>query len=135
MPEEDNTKAKDIMDKGNKTADLFEKRMDEVFNERAPSLLKLASLAEMKEKSLHDAEDKVESMINKSIERGIAKGECGFQFQVQYLAARAVRLKERKEFTEEKNKFFAENKSKLSAVDYVVDIMETEMPSYTDPED
>lgn len=80
-------------------------------------------------------EDKVESLIDKSVEKGISKGEYDVDFEIRYLSARALRLKERKEFKEEEEKIFSESTSRLSSMDHVLGIMETEMPSYTDPED
>lgn len=135
MAKADITKAEELLAKSKKTEELFNKKITEESESDNSSMLKLIKLMKTKEKIIHDAEDKVESLINKSVERDISKGERDIPFQIQYLAARALRLKERKEFKEEENKVFSESTSKLSSMDHVIGVMETEMPSYTDPED
>lgn len=132
---EDTIKTDELLAKSKQMEELFNQKITDESQSDNSSIIKLIKLMKTKEKLIHDAEDKVETLINKSIEKGISKGERDLPFQVQYLAARALRLKERKEFKEEENKVFSESTSRLSAVDYVVDIMETEMPSYTEPED
>lgn len=135
IPEADITKTDELLAKSKKTEELFNKKITEESESDNSSMLKLIRLMKTKEKIIHDAEDKVESLIDKSIENYISKGERDIAFQIQYLAARALRLKERKEFKEEENKIFSESISKLSTMDHVLGVMETEMPSYTDPED
>jgi hypothetical protein len=135
MPQTDITKVKEILAKSERTEELFDKKITEVSESENPSMLKLIKLVEIKEKNIHDAEDKVESLINKSVERGISKGEYDIDFQLRYFAARALRLKERKEFLEEEKKVFSESVSNLSPIDYVGDIRDSEMPSNTDYED
>lgn len=121
--------------KSDKTKELFNERITEESKSEGSSILKLIKLMKTRDKLVHDAEDKAEFLINKSIEKSFSKGECDIDFQTKYLAARAIRLKERKEFKEEENGIFSESISFLSPVDHVVGIMEGEIPSYTDPED
>jgi exonuclease VII small subunit len=135
MAKADITKAEELLAKSKKTEELFNKKITEESKLDNSSIFKLIRLMETKEKIIHDAEDKVESLIDKSVEKDISKGEHDITFQIKYLAARALRLKERKEFKEEENKVFFESTSKLSSMDHVLGVMETEMPSYIDPED
>lgn len=135
MPEAERKKAEEFLSKSNKTEDLFNKKITEESESDNSSMLKLIKLMRIKEKIIHDTEDKVESLIDKSVEESISKGEHDTTFEIQYLAARALRLKERKEFKEEENKVFSESTSRLSSMDHILGVMESEMPSYTDPED
>ena len=135
MSKADITKADEMLVKANKTEELFNKKIEEESESDKSSMLKLIKLMKTKEKIIHAAEDDVENLINKSIENSISRGERDLDFKKQYLFARAFRLKERKEFKEEENKVFSDSTSSLSCIDHVLGIMETEMPSYTDPED
>jgi exonuclease VII small subunit len=137
MAKADKAKAEELLAKSKKMEELFNKKIIEESESESDnsSMLKLIRLMKTKEKIIHDAEDKVESLIDKSVEKDISKGEHDITFQIKYLAARALRLKERKEFKEEENKVFSESTSKLSSIDHIIGVMETEMPSYTDPED
>lgn len=134
-PKENVAKVEELLAKSKKTEELFNNKIIEESESSNSSMINLIKLIKAKEKTVHDAEDRVETLINKSIEKNFSKGEHDFVFQAKYLVARAVRLKQRKEYKEEENKVLSESTSQLSAVDYVVDQMETEMPSYTDPED
>jgi len=130
MKQDDKEKAEKILSDSKKTEELFNKKIS---NEEGKdiSLLKLIKLQSTKEKLTHEAEDKVESMINKSVEKGVSSKELDTPFQQSYFMARALRLKERKEFKEEERKVYSESTSRLSPVDHVVEQMECTDPDYS----
>jgi len=93
MKQNDKEKAAKLLSDSKKTEELFNKKIE---NDEGKdiSLIKLIKLQSTKEKLIHEAEDKVESLINKSVEKGILTKELDIPFQQSYLLARALRLKE-----------------------------------------
>lgn len=131
MSKEEQEKADKILSDSNKMEELFNKKIS---NEEGKeiSLVKLIKLQSTKEKLIHDAEDKVENMINKSVEKRISDKELDMPFQQGYLAARTIRLTERSKFKDEEKKVYSESASRLSPIDHVVEQMETAEPDYSD---
>lgn len=130
MKKDDKQKADKILSDSNKTEELFNKKISNEEGKDIP-LIKLIKLQSTKEKLIHEAEDKVESMINKSVEKAISNNELDTAFQQSYFIARALRLKERKEFKEEETKVYSESTSRLSPIDHVVEQMECTDPDYS----
>lgn len=130
MKQNDREKAAKLLSDSKKAEELFNKK---ILNDEGEdiSLLKLIKLQSTKEKVIHAAEDKVETLINKSVEKGILTKELDTPFQQSYLTARALRLKERKDFKDEEEKVYSESTSRLSPVDHVVEQMESTEPDYT----
>jgi hypothetical protein len=134
MKQDAKEKADKILSDSKKIEELFNKKISNE-EDKEISLLKQMKLQSTKEKLIHEAEDKVESMINKSVEKSISSKELDIPFQRSYLMARALRLKERKEFKEEEKQFYSESTSRLSPIDHVVEQMDCTEPDYNSGEE
>lgn len=130
MTKNDQEKAAKLTSDSKKIEELFNKKIQNDEGDNI-SLLKLMKLQSTKENLIREAEDKVETMINKSVEKGISTKELDITFQQGYLVARALRLKERKDFKDEEQKVYSESTSRLSPIDHVVEQMESTEPDYT----
>lgn len=135
MAKADKPKVQNLLEEIKQKEESFDNKMkDELYSDNV-SMLNFIKIMKDKEKSMQKTEDNAEALINKSVEKCIAKEGSGTPFEKQYLVSRLLRLKERSEFKEEKDKVLSDSSSRLSPIDFVVDLMETEMPSYTEPED
>lgn len=132
MKPEDKLTADKLLSNSKKVEELFNTKISQEASKEDSSLLKLIKLQSTKEKLTHEAEDKVESLINSTVEKGISNKELDLPFQSGYLVARALRLKERNEFKAEEKKVYSESTSRLSPVDHIVEKMECAEPEYTD---
>lgn len=112
---------------------LYDLKLAKLDINNPASLKEMINLDRIKSISGRRTQDKHELTINGAIERLITEGKMSEEKQLEYLAFRAKRLKERKDFSEEEEAFLS--KARETPMDFAMSFFETSMPSYTDPED
>ena len=139
--EEENNKLRENNSKLTKGQELINNELDKFANNENPSSIEVLKLHNLYNQQVLKQLEKAEAIVDAPVWRKIEEGSSNIDKTLfEGMKAKAKNQKEKfetycKEELQELSKMEKEFKLNKSPMDFVEDKLETEMPSYTDPED